>query len=160
MMLKKYLNSEQGMGFVDLLAATIVSIIALSSMFLIILSSQIRVTQNYHYRKALLGALSRLETIKYYNRNFNGGLIVNIPGIEENITLDENYSPRLVGTVTVSVNEKTGLLEVAPFTGRFEVSVKVEWKERSSSILRLFHPKVQQVLLREDYYYRRHQESS
>ena len=160
MILQKYLKDERGMGFVDLLAAMIVSIVALSSMFLIILSSQIRATQNYHYRKALLGALARMETIKYYNRDFNGGLRINIPGIQDNIILDENYNPVLEGTVTLLVNEKTGLLDIAPYAGRFEVTVIVRWKEKSSSILRLFHSKTQEVLLREDYYYKRYRENS
>ena len=160
-MLRKYLKNQDGMGFVDLIAATLIVLVALSSMFLIILSSQIRVTQDYHYRKALLTALSLLETIKYYNRNFKNTLnIYHIAGIQDPVNLDENYSKPLLGTVTVTVNTTSSLLGVAPNTSRYEVNVSVEWVERSASILNLFRPKTHNVLLREDYYFRSQQESS
>ncbi len=152
-MFVRYLKSEEGMGFADLLAATVIVIIALSTMFLIILSSQIRVTQDYHYRKALLGALSRLETIKCYNKDFKNNLITNVPGVEDPILLDENYKNPLMGRVTLNVHTNHSLLDVSPYAGRYEVTIKVEWEEKSSSILNYFHPKTQMVLLREDYYF-------
>ncbi len=154
MMLKKYLNSEQGMGFVDLLAATIVSIIALSSMFLIILSSQIRVTQNYHYRKALLEALSRMETIKYYNRNFTKKLNLSIPNLYDSVVIDENYHPALMGSVNIDVRNEIGLTDISSDAKRYVLTVKINWQEKTGKLLNIFRPKFQQVVLREDYYYR------
>ena len=159
-MLYKYLSSEKGMGFADLLGATVIVVVALSTMFLISLSSQIRVTQDYHYRKALLGALSRLETIKYYNRNFKRVLnIYTIPDIQDDIVLDNTYDPPLVASVHIFVNTKYGLLEVSPYAARYEVTIKVDWIEKSSSILNLFHPRPQSIVLREDYYFQTQQGS-
>ncbi len=160
-MLNKYLKNQEGMGFADLLGATVIVIVALSAMFLIILSSQIRVTQDYHYRKALLGALSRLETIKYYNKDFKNALkIYSIQGIQDPLGLDDNYNQPLEATVTINVNNVTSLLDVAPNAARYEVTVNVDWTEKSDSIFKLFRPKQQHVVLREDYYYRTQPEGS
>lgn len=152
-MFKKYLNSQKGFGFADVLGASVIVTISLVALFMIILSSKIRVTNDYHYRKALLGALSDMEIVKYYNDKgeFTGNL--GISGLENDVILDESYTPVLKGEVKTNVNNRTGLIELSPYAARKELTIKVEWREKSSSILQLFKPRTKNVILREDYYY-------
>lgn len=152
-MFKKYLISQKGFGFADVLGAFVIVTVSLTALFMIILSSKISLTNDYHYRKALLASLSKMETIKYYNKDFNGNLFLNITGLEDNVILDEFYRPILDAETKISIKTKTGLIEISPYAARKELTIKIEWIEKSSSILQLFKPRKKNVVMREDYYY-------
>ena len=152
-MFKRYLKSQKGFGFADVLGAAVIVGISLTALFMIILSSKIRVTNDYHYRKALLAALSKMELIKYYNSNFTGKLRLDISGIDDDVILDESYRPVLLAETKINVKTLYGLIEITPYTARKECSVTIKWKEKSSSILALFKEKTTTVVMREDYYY-------
>ena len=152
-MFKKYLKSQKGFGFADVLGAAVIVGISLTALFMIILSSKIRITNDYHYRKALLGALSKMELIKYYNKSFSGELYVSIDGLDDDVVLDESYRPVLKAKTRVNVNTTYGLIEITPYTARKELTITMEWIEKSSSIIKLFKEKKTTVVMREDYYY-------
>lgn len=152
-MFKKYLKSQKGFGFADLLGALAIVAVSLSALFMIILSSSIRVTNDYHYRKALLGALSKMEQVKYYNKSFNGQLYLAINGLTDDIVLDESYRPPLKAKTRTNVKTAYGLIDVTPYTARKELTITIEWIEKSSSIIKLFKEKKTTVVMREDYYF-------
>ena len=110
-MFKRSLVSQKGFGFADVLGAFVIVTVSLTALFMIILSSKIRVTNDYHYRKALLASLSKMETVKYRNRgDFNGNLVLGITGLEDNVVLDESYRPVLDAETKISVKTKTAYL--------------------------------------------------
>ena len=148
------LKSEKGFGIIGVIAALLIVSVGITGFFVSAFYARKRVQENYHYRAALLEATSKLELIKYYNRNNQGPAITNgIPGLSTPVVLDVRDGVPLQAQVSLSKSTYNDP-RVAPYVVFDAVSITLTWIEESNFIFNPDASQVKTLVLREDYYRR------
>jgi len=148
-------DSEKGFGLIHVLATLLIVSVALIGLFISISFARNRVNENYHFRSALLAASSKMEFVKYVNRDMKSPDISDLPAVFFTpVVLDErDNQPPL--TATVSINKTFHVdIDVAPYVGYDTVIIQLTWKEPNSSLIPLQASQIRTVTLREDYYWK------
>jgi len=148
-------DSEKGFGLIHVLATLLIVSVALIGLFISISFARNRVNENYHFRSALLAASSKMEYVKFVNRDLKSPNISELPAVFYTpVVLDErDNQPPL--TATVSINKTFHVdIDVAPYVGYDIVIIQLTWKEPSSFIIIPQSNQIRTVTLREDYHWR------
>ena len=148
-------DSEKGFGLIHVLASLLIVSVALIGLFISISFARNRVHENYHFRSALLAASSKMEYVKFTNRDLNSPDISSLPAVFFTpVVLDErDDQPPLTATVSIKKTFHVDI-DVAPYVGYDSVIIQLTWKEPTNFLLTSQTSQIRTVTLREDYHWR------
>jgi len=151
-MLIKTLNSEQGMGIIQVLAALLIVTASIAGLFISSYYVQYKADAHYHYRVALLKATQKLEEIKCANMLNQHSVVIN--DIETNeFTIDDKGDVPVKGFMTKSIKTYRDL-SIASYVAFDIVTIKITWRNGPEKYFYKTINAFQELELREDYFYR------
>jgi Tfp pilus assembly protein PilV len=152
--MKSLITSERGLGLIQVLASLFIVTIALTGLLVSTYYTQRRAVENYHYRRALLTAMEKVEIIRYSNRGSDYPNVGNLPqGFYMPVVIDERNGNPLTASIDVDVTTHSDIT-IAPYVKYNALTVTLEWRERDISETTFLSNDVRSVTLREDYYQR------
>ena len=148
----KSLNSERGMGIIQVLAALLIVTASIAGLFTSSYYVQYKADAHYHYRVALLKAVQKLEEIKWANMFNQHAVVINDIETREFI-MDDNGTLPVKGFMTKS-KQTFRDLAVASYISYDVVTIKVTWRNGPEKYFFKTINSLQELELREDYFYR------
>lgn len=149
------LDSEKGFGLIHVLASLLIVSVSLIGLFISINFARNRANENYHFRSALLSASSKMEYVKFVNRDMKSPEISSLPAVFFTpVVLDEcDDQPALTATVSIDKTFHVDI-KVAPYVGYDTIIIQLTWKEPTNFLLTSQTSQIRTVTLREDYHWR------
>jgi Tfp pilus assembly protein PilV len=152
--MKTLITSERGLGLIQVLASLFIVTLALGGLLVSTYYAQRKAVENYHYRRALLAAMEKIEVIRYFNKNSDYPNTGNLPqGFFMPVVIDERNGRPLTATVDADVDTHSDI-SIAPYVKYNALTVTLTWRERDINTNTFLSNDIRTVTVREDYYQR------
>jgi hypothetical protein len=152
--MKTLITSERGLGLIQVLASLFIVTLALGGLLVSTYYAQRKAVENYHYRRALLVAMEKIEVIRYFNKSADYPNTGNLPqGFFMPVVIDERNGRPLTATVDADVDTHSDI-SIAPYVKYNALTVTLTWRERDINTSTFLSNDIRTVTVREDYYQR------
>jgi len=149
------MKSESGFGLLEAMIILVIASIAIAGLFLASIYARAQSVENYHYRAALLQAAGQLELIKWHNQLNKGSVDMNISGLKNEVTIDDERIFPLKAQLSYEVTGPIADRAISLKTFYDRVIVTATWKEKDglTGVITNNDDISRSVVLVEDYYY-------
>lgn len=151
-------NSEGGFGVVQAVAALAIVSIAVAGLFISSYLARHHAISNYHYRCALLKGLEVFERLRWGNRFNSGPVIIDYNAFSlpfgRYIMEDEEGRPIYMFVETLSKRTFTDLT-ISQYVSFDQLTVRITWTDGPEEYESKTLNRQKELILREDYFYRR-----
>ena len=152
------LRSERGFGLLQAVGALFIVSIAVAGLFITSYIARHKAISNYHYRCALLKGLEVFERLRWGNRFNSGPVIIDYANFElpfgRYIMEQEEGLPVYMFVETLNKQTFTDLT-ISQYVAFDQLTVRITWKDGPETFESSIINRERELVLREDYFYRR-----